>query len=145
MVPKGRISMAFDEHFTLRSGLTYTYGRIKTDTTDYPLDHIAPVYGRTGLEWRAKKVHAEFYVLYNGYKRLRDYNLAAGSEDNIQYATEYGTPAWYTLNVRASYAFTRNVSLQMGLENLQDTNYRTFASGVSAPGRNFQISLRASF
>ncbi|MBK8613492.1 MAG: TonB-dependent receptor [Flavobacteriales bacterium] len=142
---QGQISMAFDEHFTLRSGLTYTYGRIKTDTTDYPLDHIAPVYGRTGLEWRAKKVHAEFYVLYNGYKRLRDYNLAAGSEDNIQYATEYGTPAWYTLNVRASYAFTRNVSLQMGLENLQDTNYRTFASGVSAPGRNFQISLRASF
>ncbi len=142
---QGQISMAFDEHFTLRSGLTYTHGRIKTDTTDYPLDHIAPVYGRTGLEWRAKKVHAEFYALYNGWKRLSEYNLAAGSEDNIQYATAYGTPAWYTLNIRASYAFTRNVSLQMGLENIQDTNYRTFASGVSAPGRNFQVSLRANF
>jgi hemoglobin/transferrin/lactoferrin receptor protein len=103
------------------------------------------VYGRTGLEWRAKKVHAEFYALYNGWKRLSEYNLAAGSEDNIQYATAYGTPTWYTLNVRASYAFSRNVSLQMGLENIQDTNYRTFASGVSAPGRNFQVSLRANF
>lgn len=142
---QGQLVMAFDEHFTLRSGLTYTYGRIQTDTTDYPLDHIAPVYGRTGLEWRANRVRAEFYALYNGWKRLRDYNLAAGSEDNIQYATENGTPAWYTLNVRASYAFTRNVSLQMGLENIQDTNYRAFASGVSAPGRNFQVSLRASF
>lgn len=142
---QGQVVLVFDEHFTLRSGLTYTRGRIKTDTTDYPLDHIAPVYGRTGLEWRAKKVHAEFYALYNGWKRLDDYNLAPGSEDNIQYATAYGTPAWYTLNVRASYAFTRNVSLQMGLENIQDTNYRTFASGVSAPGRNFQVSLRANF
>ncbi|MBL8001673.1 MAG: TonB-dependent receptor [Flavobacteriales bacterium] len=142
---QGQVVMAFDEQFTLRSGLTYTYGRIRTDTTDYPLDHIAPVYGRTGLEWRANRVRAEFYTLYNGWKRLRDYNLAPGSEDNIQYATEHGTPAWYTLNVRASYAFTRNVSLQMGLENIQDTNYRTFASGVSAPGRNFQVSLRASF
>jgi hemoglobin/transferrin/lactoferrin receptor protein len=142
---QGQVVLAFDEHFTLRSGLTYTKGRIKTDTTDYPLDHIAPVYGRTGLEWRAKKVHAECYALYNGWKRLNDYNLADGSEDNIQYATEFGTPAWYTLNIRASYAFTRNVTLQMGLENIQDTNYRTFASGVSAPGRNFQVSLRAAF
>lgn len=142
---QGQVVMAFDEHFTLRSGLTYTYGRIKTDTTDYPLDHIAPVYGRTGLEWRANRVRAEFYALYNGWKRLRDYNLAPGSEDNIQYATANGTPAWYTLNVRASYAFSRHVSLQMGLENIQDANYRTFASGVSAPGRNFQVSLRASF
>ncbi len=142
---QGQVVLAFDEHFTLRSGLTYTYGRIKTDTADYPLDHIAPVYGRTGLEWRADRVHAEFYALYNGWKRLKDYNLAPGSEDNIQYATAYGTPAWYTLNVRASYAFTRNISLQLGLENIQDTNYRTFASGVSAPGRNFQVSLRASF
>jgi hemoglobin/transferrin/lactoferrin receptor protein len=142
---QGQVVLAFDEHFTLRSGLTYTFGRIKTDTTEYPLDHIAPVFGRTGLEWRARKVQAEFYLLYNGWKRLEDTNLAAGSEDNIQYATEFGTPAWYTLNIRASYAFTRNVTLQMGLENIQDMHYRTFASGVSGPGRNFQVSLRATF
>ncbi|MCB0757289.1 MAG: TonB-dependent receptor, partial [Flavobacteriales bacterium] len=30
----------FNEHFTLRSGFTYTYARIRTDSTDYPLDHI---------------------------------------------------------------------------------------------------------
>jgi hemoglobin/transferrin/lactoferrin receptor protein len=54
-------------------------------------------------------------------------------------------PAWFTLNVRASYAFCKNLSLQVGLENIMDTNYRTFASGVSAPGRNLQFSVRASF
>lgn len=142
---QGQVVLAFDDHFTLRSGLTYTYGRIKTDSTDYPLDHIPPVYGRTGLEWRARRVRAEFYALYNGWKHLNQYNLAPGSEDNVQYATAEGMPAWYTLNARASYAITRNVSVQLGLENILDMNYRTFASGVSAPGRNFQASLRASF
>lgn len=142
---QGEVVLAFDEQFTLRSALTYTYGRIRTDSIDHPLDHIPPVYGRTGLTWRAKRLQAELYALYNGWKRLKDYNTAPGSEDNIQYATYRGMPAWSTINVRASYAFCKNLSLQMGLENIMDTNYRTFASGVSAPGRNLQFSVRANF
>ncbi len=142
---QGQVILAFDAHFTLRSAITYTYGRIRTDSTDQPLDHIPPVYGRTGLQWRAKKVEAEAYVLYNGWKRLSNYNLNAGSEDNIPYATEYGTPAWYTLNVPARYVFTRQLALQVGLENIADVHYRTFASGVSAPGRNLQVSVRVQW
>lgn len=142
---QAQMILAFDAHFTLRSGLTYTVGRVRTDSTDQPLDHIAPVYGRFSLHWQAKRVTAECYVLYNGWKYLSDYNLAAGSEDNIQYATADGTPAWYTLNVRAAYAFSRLLSLQMGLENIEDVHYRTFASGVSAPGRNLQVSLRVQW
>ena len=131
------------EHFTLTSGLTYTYGRIKTDTTDYPLDHVPPVYGRTGLELHGKRLRTEVYVVYNGWKRLGDFNLLG--EDNEIYATSEGMPAWYTLNVRASVAITSNVMLQAALENINDMNYRVFASGVSGPGRNFSISLRATF
>jgi len=131
------------ERFTLRSSLTYTYGRIRTDTTDYPLDHIPPVFGRTGLELHVKKLRAEVSAVYNGWKRLRDYN--AFGEDNLGSATEKGMPAWYTLNVRASYAFTKALNLTAALENLIDSNYRVFASGISGPGRNFVVSLRAMF
>lgn len=133
----------FNEHFILRSALTWTFGRIKTDTTDYPLDHVPPVFGRTGLQFRTKALEAEFYALYNGWKRLRDYNQLG--EDNLQYATAEGMPAWCTLNVQASYAITRNFSVRAALENIGDVNYRTFASGISAPGRNFSIALRAAF
>ncbi|MBK9758483.1 MAG: TonB-dependent receptor [Flavobacteriales bacterium] len=134
----------FDDHFTFRSGVTYTYARIKTDSTDYPLDHIPPVYGRTGLEYQAKKLRMETYVVYNGWKRLRDVNKTEGSEDNLLYSTPVGVPSWYTLNARGSYAFTKNLSLQMALENINDDFYRVFASGTSAPGRNFTVSLRAN-
>jgi hemoglobin/transferrin/lactoferrin receptor protein len=109
----------FNDHFTLRSGFTYTYARILTDSTDYPLDH--------------------------SWKRLRDYNTTAGSEDNLEAATAEGSPAWYTLNVHGSYAFKRYLSLQLALENILDMNYRTFGSGVSAPGRNFMVGVQARF
>lgn len=141
----GGFTAHIDDHFTLRSGVTFTYGRIKTDTTDYPLDHVPPVYGRTGLEYQARKLRLEGYVVYNGWKRLRDINQAPGSEDNLGYATPVGVPSWYTLNIRGSYAFTRNIALQVALENIADDFYRVYASGTSAPGRNLTVSLRANF
>jgi hemoglobin/transferrin/lactoferrin receptor protein len=51
-------------------------------------------------------------------------------------------PAWFTLNMRASYAITEKILFQLAAENLLDRNYRVFASGFSAPGRNFVITLR---
>ena len=133
------------DRFTLRAGATSTHGRIRTDSTDYPLDHIPPVYGRAGLEYQAKKFRMEAYVVFNGWKRLRNISTAPGSEDNLVYTTPDGVPAWYTMNVRGSYAFTKSIALQVGLENIADDFYRTYASGTSAPGRNLTVSLRASF
>ena len=141
----GQFNAQFDEHFSFNSGVTWTYARIKTDSVDQPLDHIPPVFGRAGLAYQASRLRGEVYVVYNGWKRLSQYSTAAGSEDNLLYATSEGTPAWYTLNARASVAFTRSVSLQMALENIIDQHYRVFASGISGAGRNFTISLRANF
>jgi hemoglobin/transferrin/lactoferrin receptor protein len=31
------------------------------------------------------------------------------------------------------------------LENILDHHYKPFASGISAPGRNFMVTLRAAF
>lgn len=139
---QARVELAFSERLTFRSTLTYTYGRIRTDSTDLPLDHVPPLYGRTGLEWQAKRVRAECYALYNGWKHPDDYSQLSGSEDNLRYATERGTPAWYTVNVRCSFAFTQKWSAQAACENVLDTYYRTFSSGISAPGRNVQMSVR---
>jgi len=139
----GRFTARFDDHFSLSSGITYTYGRVHTDSTDAPLVHIAPLFGRTGLEFQMKRLRGEVYALYNGWKHLHDYSNSG--EDNIQYATVDGMPACATVNVRCSLAFTQHVTLQVAVENITDANYRTFASGVSGPGRNLQVSLRATF
>ena len=53
-------------------------------------------------------------------------------------------PSWYTLNLGAAYQLTPNLQIQARLDNLLDQNYRTFASGFNAPGRNFVLSLRGN-
>ena len=131
------------EHINVTGGLTYTYGRINTDSSDYPLDHISPLYGRGGIKYYRSKFEAEAFVMFNGWKRMKDFNL--GGEDNQQYAPAEGMPAWYTLNVRINYSITRNITLQAGVDNLLDTQYRVFASGINAPGRNIFGTVRLSF
>jgi len=132
------------KHFSINSSVTYTYGRIKTDSTDYPLDHIPPVFGKTSANLHIQKFRGEFFVLYNGWKRLSEYNKISG-EDNLVYSTPEGVPSWVTLNLRSSYQLNKYLQLQAAVENILDQHYRVFASGISAPGRNFIFSMKGSF
>jgi hemoglobin/transferrin/lactoferrin receptor protein len=108
-----------------------------------PLDHVPPTYGRFALKRQGLNWNADLSILFNGWKRLAEYNL--NGEDNVQYATPEGMPAWYTLNFRSSFQLKKQIQLQVALENIFDFNYRYFASGISAPGRNLSLSLRAAF
>jgi hemoglobin/transferrin/lactoferrin receptor protein len=131
-------------YFSLYSTLTYTYGRIVSDTSvDYPLDHIPPVYGKTGIVIKLDKFRGEFNAIYNGWKRVADYNMYG--EDNFADATPNGMPSWYTLNVSAAYQINKYLQIQAGVDNILDKTYRVFASGINAPGRNFVLTLRAGF
>jgi hemoglobin/transferrin/lactoferrin receptor protein len=112
----------FTNYFSMTSTFNYTYGRINTDSTDYPLDHIAPVFGKTSMNLRAKKFRGEFFVLYSGAKKSKDYNLLG--EDNHLYSADPVKgymPAWTTLNVRGSYQFHKTISVQVSVENVMDT------------------------
>ncbi len=137
---EGNVLAQLTKTLSLRSSLTYTYGHVKDG--DVPLDHIPPMFGLTSLKLELSKFTGEFYARYNAWKHIADYS--PGGEDNEAYATPDGMPAWYTLNLRAGYQFNRYVSLQAGIENILDVHYRNFASGISAPGRNVFITLRAT-
>lgn len=137
------LSADVTDNFSITNTINYTYGRIKTDTTDYPLDHIPPVFGKTSLNLKLKKFRGEFFVLYSGWKSVQSYNMFG--EDNFSSATVNGMPSWITLNIRTAYQFNKSIQLQMALENILDQNYRVFASNISAPGRNFVVTLRGNF
>jgi len=134
------------ERFGLSGTVNYTYGRIRTDTTDYPLDHIPPVFGRVSFNLKLKQVRTEFFVMYNGSKNARDYNLLG--EDNQAYSADPVNgfmPAWMTLNLRTSVQLNQMLQVQLALENILDQNYRVYASNISAPGRNFVATIRGTF
>ncbi|TAF67548.1 MAG: TonB-dependent receptor [Cytophagales bacterium] len=138
----GNISLWADitKEFSISSSFNYTFGRILNPLGDTPLDHIPPSFGKTSLFLTLKKFKGELFALYNGWKRIEDYNL--NGEDNAQYATQYGMPAWWTLNLRTAYQINEKFQLQFAIENIFDQHYRVFASGVSALGRNFSTTLR---
>ncbi|MBN8703753.1 MAG: TonB-dependent receptor [Bacteroidetes bacterium] len=122
--------------------INYTYGRVKTDSMDSPLDHIPPFMARASLTYTHKKFSSDFFVNYNGWKRMKDYG---GGEDNPQYATKDGMPAWFTANIRASYKAHKYITLQLGVDNIFDTQYRHFASGINGAGRNVFFAIRGNF
>lgn len=131
------------KEFSLFGNVNYTFGRFNQDTILVPLDHIPPVTGRLGMKYETRIWYTELYSLFNGNKKLSDYNITG--EDNLPYATPNGTPSWYTINMRVGANIAENVMLQLGLENILDRNYRYFASGISAPGRNLMIAVRYNF
>jgi hemoglobin/transferrin/lactoferrin receptor protein len=108
-----------------------------------PLDHIPPTFGRVMIGLELPKWYAEVVMIYNGWKYLDEYN--PDGEDNAQYATSKGTPAWRIFNFRSGFRYSKKIELQLACENIFDLNYRYFASGFSAGGRNFIFSLRGSF
>jgi hemoglobin/transferrin/lactoferrin receptor protein len=128
------------DNLMLSLGINYTYGRIKTDSTDYPLDHIPPFMSRLQLTYTKSNFRSDFFINYNGWKLIKDYNL--GGEDNHVYATDKGMPAWFTANIHLSYKVHKLVTLQFGMDNVFDTQYRVFASGINAPGRNVFAAIR---
>jgi hemoglobin/transferrin/lactoferrin receptor protein len=132
------------EQVSLYSTINFTYGRFFDENdVQSPLDHIPPVFGKTSLIFKQNRFTSEVFALYSGMKRLKDYSPSG--EDNLVYATPQGMPGWCTLNTRVGYKFNNYISAEMALENILDYNYRTFASGIHSPGRNFVVTLRGRF
>ena len=159
------LSFAITKQITLSSDISYTNGRFDTDpavassiyekqpngtyllvkrnVSSKPLDHIPPVIGKTALVYQGTKLRLELFALYNGWKRLDQFN--ADGEDNAQYATADGMPGWITANFRGSYTINKAMTVQAGAENIFDRNYRYFASGFSAAGRNLYLAFRVNW
>lgn len=131
----------FYNNIVLKASLNYTRGRNLTD--DVPLGHIPPVFGRVSITYDYKKFRFDSFVYYNGWKFTDSFSPYG--EDNEDEATMFGYPSWWTLNLHSSYRINNYLTAQFAIENILDQFYKPFASGVSAPGRNFIVTLRTHF
>lgn len=133
----------FSQVLSATSSINWTRGRQLFDNEDaVPLGHIPPMYGTTELIYENDRFQGRLSVRYNGFKSI---DAFGGSVDNPEFATPEGSLAWTTFNTYFSYKFSKNLSLSAAVENVFDIHYRTFSSGVSAPGRNVLLTLSGSF
>jgi len=124
------------------ANFNYTLGRVVQGGMLTPLDHIAPYFGKIGFMYANAGVNIEAYLLYNGQKKRSDYSESG--EDNLQYAPVNGLPSWKTYNLKTSFQVYKGATVFAGVENILDTQYRTFSSGINAPARNIYGGLRCN-
>ena len=129
------------DNWAVSKTISYTGG--KDITNEEPLRHTTPVFGRVSVTFQEKKLRSEFYIEYNSKRDRSDIPSAEIDRKPYLY-TAVGTPGWYTLNLRSSYQLSEYVRLNAGVENVLGQHYRPYTSGISAPGRNFIIAVRAS-
>ena len=131
---KGDIS----SNFGIFSSLNLTNG--KDIIENVPLRHTAPLYGRSAIYYKLKNLFLEFNISYSGKKAYED--LSPSERNKMYLYTPDGSLAWCALNFMASYEIRNTILLNFGIENILNKHYRTYSSGISAPGRNFIFGMR---
>ncbi|MBJ34932.1 MAG: TonB-dependent receptor [Flavobacteriaceae bacterium] len=126
--------------------LTYTQGDI--NETYGPLPSISPLFGSLSMSYKKKDINIQAIYKFSEAKDANSYSF--GGEDGL-YETPFiienngiiylGSPKWSNLSIYGSKNILSNLILRLGLTNVFDTHYRTFASGISSPGRSIEIGL----
>ena len=135
--------------FSLAARYNYQTGEEELDDgSRSPLRHAAPWFGFTRLAFNAARLKLEWTAQFCGEVSFENLALEERSKPFI-YATDANgqpySPAWHTLNFKAIYQLTEQLSISSGVENLTDQRYRPYSSGLVAPGRNFILALNAAF
>lgn len=121
----------------------YTHGRTLSGDVRQPMAHIPPVYGVLSVWYQIPFFKWQVTIPANGRKSLEDYS--PDSSDNPEYATGEGSLAWYTVNLFTECTISEKLTALLSVENILDRHYRTFSSGISAPGRHISVTLMARF
>ncbi len=114
------------------------------DSDGYAVRHVPPVFGSSHLLFEYHQWFADLYIVYNG--KISYKNLAPSErEKNYLYASDKNgnpfSPSWVTLNLKGGYRIDKKLMLSGGIENILDTGYRPYSSGLVAPGFNVILSL----
>ncbi|HDZ05301.1 TonB-dependent receptor plug domain-containing protein [Maribacter sp.] len=137
------------EQWSLSSNLTLTEGiEEEDDGTETPARHAAPTFGDFHVVWKNQRLRTDLFINYNGEIANDDLAMSEQSKEYIYAVDENGNPyapSWYTLNFRSQYDITNRFKVTGSLENFTDQRYRTYSSGIVAPGINLIIGVGYHF
>ena len=137
------------EQWSLSSNLTFTEGvEEEDDGSETPARHAAPTFGDFHIVWKNQRLRTDLFLNYNGEIAYDDLAVSEQSKEYIYATDENGNPfapSWYTLNFRSQYDVTNNFKVTTSLENITDQRYRTYSSGIVAPGLNIILGVGYHF
>lgn len=134
--------------FSLSARYNFQRGKEEMDNgTISPSRHAAPAFGIARLSFTRPKTRLQLYTIWSDEVSSAELNEEERQKPAIYARDENGmpySPAWYTLNFKASYRPVRQLTISSGIENITDRRYRPYSSGLVAAGRNLIFSLKAN-
>ena len=106
--------------------------------------HIPPNFGQMRLAYAHQQWNAAIVWDFQGEisaSRLPESEVSkpyiyALNQDGLPYS-----PSWDTWGFRLAHQWNNHLTLGCSLENVTNRRYRTYSSGISAPGRNLLLRL----
>lgn len=143
------VEIKLPHNFSFSSRYNIQRGEEETDDgLISPSRHAPPAYGVTRLSYKKYKWSAQLYSEYATQMEFIDLPLEERGKPELYAADLNGnpySPSWITLNIKGRYSLSDSFFLNIGIENIADARYRTYSSGLSAPGRNFVFSITGNF
>tara|TARA_R110000764_G_scaffold82534_3_gene162913 strand:+ start:760 stop:3186 length:2427 start_codon:yes stop_codon:yes gene_type:complete len=137
------------EKLSVNANLTFTEGiEEEQDGTDTPGRHVAPTFGDFHIVWKNQKLKTDLFANFNGEISFGDLAMSEKTKDYIYAVDADGnpySPSWYTLNFRSQYQLSHALKFTANLENFTDQRYRSYSSGIVAPGINLILGVGYTF
>ncbi len=143
------LEWSISDELKFTSSLNFQDGKEK-DTesgTNFSPTHVAPMFGASHLTYARGKWKIDVYENHNGEIKYDNLALTERADGHLYAKDANGNPyapSWITLNLKSEFTLNKFLSINAGVENIFDKRYRPYSSGITAPGRNFIISLRGS-
>ena len=137
------------DNFDFKTQYNYLKGeqRDMDSAENLPVRHVSPHFGNIHFIYSKNKTKVDLFYNYNS--KLSFSQLSNSERDKpYLYATDKNgnpySPSWHTLNLRTLYELDKNFQFTASIENISNTLYRPYSSGISAPGINFIFSVHYS-
>jgi hemoglobin/transferrin/lactoferrin receptor protein len=135
--------------FTLQSKVNIQKGTEEMESGDRsPSRHAPPTFGLTRLDYQRKNLRLQLFTEYAGTFTYEQLPLEEQGKPELYARDALGrpfSPSWATLNFSSQFRFNQYIALNASFENITDVRYRTYSSGIAAPGRNVVVSLNVHF
>ncbi|MBQ8270296.1 MAG: TonB-dependent receptor [Bacteroidaceae bacterium] len=143
---QGTFDAKFAKWFYASARVSWQRGREELDNGETsPSRHAAPLFGRAAIGFSHKRFSVEAFTQFQAKCSAEDMPEEERGKSEMYALDASGnvySPSWVTFNMRASYKVTDFLVVNATVENITDRRYRPYSCGISAPGRNFTLSLR---
>jgi hemoglobin/transferrin/lactoferrin receptor protein len=143
------IEVKFNPFWAFTTNLNIQKGTEETeDGSRYPSRHAPPTFGAGRLTYQKNDLRIQLYSEFSGSFSFEQLPLEERGKPELYAIDANGnpySPSWATLNLKAFYELNSTFSFGGGLENITNVRYRTYSSGIAAPGRNFILSFNVQF